>query len=166
MIEFLNAYRVDAQHIASVCLALAVWRWGGGPERWLTGIFLATMVVPIYLLKGGPSAGLPMFGTGAWLYFGIDLVAMAGFGLIALNANRNYPLWVAGLQLVAVGAHMIKGMVEGVSVFALVILIVGPSYCQLVLLIAGFIRHVRREKRFGAYRDWRITRPRPAQYQS
>ncbi|WP_324074046.1 MAG: hypothetical protein RSE14_12185 [Erythrobacter sp.] len=165
MIEFLNAYRVDAQHITSVFLALAVWRWGGGPERWLTGIFVATMVVPVYLLRGA-GLGLPTAGPDAWLYFGIDLVAMAGFGLVALNANRNYPLWVAGFQLVAVGAHMIKGMVEGVSLFALVILIVGPSYCQLLVLIAGFVRHVRREKRFGTYRDWRVARPRAALFQT
>ena len=157
MIEFLNAYRVDAQHIASVLLALAVWRWGAGPERWLTGIFIATMVVPVYLLKH-TGIGLPTVGPDAWVYFMIDLVAMAGFGAVALNANRNYPLWVAGFQLVAVGAHMIKGMVEGVSLFALVILIVGPSYCQLLVLIAGFVRHLRRTRRFGAYRDWRITR--------
>lgn len=165
MLEFLNTYRVDAQHIASVFLALAVWRWGGGPERWLTGIFVATMVVPVYLLKG-VGMGVPTVGTHAWVYFVIDLVAMAGFAAVALNANRNYPLWVAGFQLVAVGAHMIKGMVNGVSLLALVILIVGPSYCQLLVLIAGFVSHIRRERRFGTYRDWRITRPRAALFQT
>lgn len=165
MIEFLNAYRVDMEHITSVCLALAVWRWGGAPERWLTGIFLATMVVPVYLLRGA-GLGLPTAGPDGWVYFGIDLVAMAGFGLVALHANRDYPLWVAGFQLVAVGAHMIKGMVEGVSLLALVILIVGPSYCQLMLLIAGFVRHVRRERRFGAYRDWRMMRQPKALFQT
>lgn len=157
MLELFNTYRADVQHIASVVLALAIWRWGGGPERWLIGLFVATMVVPAYLfdlLDGGA----PTEGPYAWLYFSFDLIAAAGFTAVALNANRNYPLWVAGFQLVAIGAHAVKQMGLDVSLFALVILIVGPAYCQLLLILGGFLRHLRRKRRFGTYRDWRVMR--------
>lgn len=152
MLELFNTYRVDVQHIASMLLALAIWRWGGGPERWLIAMFLGTMVLPTYLFKL-LGTSMPTASAYAGLYFGIDLAAAAGFTLVALYANRNYPLWIAGFQLVAIGAHVAKEMVDGISLFALAILIVGPSYCQLVLIFSGFVRHVRRTKRLGSYRD-------------
>jgi hypothetical protein len=159
MLEFFNTYRADFQQIASIALALAIWRWGGGPERWLIGLFIATMVMPIYLFQIF-ALGEPATGPNAWLYSAFDLVAAAGFTLVALGANRNYPLWIAGFQLVAVGAQVVKGMVDDISLFAQVILIVGPAYCQLTLILIGFLRHVRRERRFGSYRDWRAARER------
>ena len=86
-----------------------------------------------------------------------DLIATAGFTAVALNANRLYPLWIAGFQLVALGANAIKGALDGVSVLALMILIAGPAYCQLLLIFIGFVRHVRRKRNFGNYRDWRSS---------
>ncbi len=164
LIELFNQYRIDVLHISSVVLALAIWRWGAAPERWLIGLFIATMIAPFYL---GPTLGIGhlMFGPYAWVYIGIDLLATVGFMTIALNANRNYPLWVAGFQLVAVGAHAVRGLGDLVSPFAYVLLAVGPSYCQLLLIGAGFIRHARRERRFGSYRDWRVDRTRPPLFQ-
>lgn len=157
MLELFNTYRADVQHIGSVLLALAIWRWGGGPERWLIGLFVGTMVLPVYLLAP-LGAAVPTEGPYAWVFLSFDLAAAAGFTIVALNANRNYPLWIAGFQFVALGAHLIKDVVPGISLIALVLLIVGPSYCQLLLILSGFVRHFRRERRFGAYRDWRITR--------
>lgn len=157
MLDLFNAYRADAQQIVSVFLALAIWRWGAGPERWLIGIFIATMVMPIYafwLLGLGDSVAGPF----SWIYVIIDLVATAMFVVIALNANRNYPIWVAAFQLVAIGAHVVKGLVDTVSPLAYAILAISPSYFELLLILAGFIRHVRRERRFGPYREWRQTR--------
>ncbi|TAD78115.1 MAG: hypothetical protein EAY70_07415 [Sphingomonadales bacterium] len=153
-IEFLNLYRVSAQHLVAALLGAAIWRWGGSPERWSIGVFIATMVAPFYLF-----AWLGLQATGAEpyavVYTIMDVIAAAMFIAIALKANRNYPLWVAGFQLVALGAHMVKATVDTVSPLAFVILVIGPSYCQLLVLLGGFVRHVLRERRFGTYRDWR-----------
>jgi len=158
LVDFLNMYRAPAQHLFAVLLAGAMWRWGGGPERWLSGAFIVTMVASVYVLHwffpvrtlDDPSFVYRMM---------LDAVGAAIFIAIALRANRNYPLWIAGFQLVALGAYLVKAVAPDVSPLALLILIVGPSYCQLLLLFAGFVRHLRRERRFGAYRDWRITPP-------
>ncbi|MEE4317541.1 MAG: hypothetical protein V2I74_11230 [Erythrobacter sp.] len=157
LLDFYNEYRVLAQHIASVALALAIWRWGGGPERWLIGIFVATMVAPTHVF-GLFGIEIYPFGPHGWIFVAIDVIAMIAFVVIALNANRNYPLWVAGFQLVAIGAHAARGMVDAVSPFAYLVLSIGPSYCQLVIIFAGLVRHIRRENRFGPYREWRLTR--------
>jgi hypothetical protein len=159
MLEFFNSYRVDVQHIATVMLAVAIWRWGAGPERWLIAVFLATMVVPVRIFEV-LELGDVIAGAFAWLYVLIDLLATFVFVLIAVNANRNYPLWIAGFQLVAIGAHSIKEVVDGISPLAIAILVIGPSYCQLLLIFGGFVRHVRRERRFGPYRQWRFARDR------
>lgn len=153
-----NDYRVPAQHITSLLLAGAIWRWGGAPERWLIGTFLLTMVVPVYLLSWTTPV---RFDTRSFVtaYLLVDVLAAVIFVGIALNANRNYPLWIAGFQLVALGAHLVNLVTESVSPLAIAILIAGPAYCQLLVLIAGFVRHVRRERRFGPYRDWRQTVP-------
>lgn len=161
LIDLFNTYRTEAQHIASVLLALAIWRWGAAPERWMIGVFMVTMVMPLYMFRM-LGLGQSAFGPFAWLWIGIDLFAAAAFTVIALQANRNYPLWIAGFQLVAISAHVVRGMADAFSPLAYVILSTGPSYCQLVLIFGGFVRHVRRERRFGTYRAWRILRPRVA----
>lgn len=158
MLELFNTYRGDAQHIVSVVLALAIWRWGAGPERVLIGLFIATMVAPYHLFEL-LGLGNAVFGPFAWVYIAIDLFAGLAFVAVALQANRNYPLWVAGFQLVALGAHAVRGMVDTVSPLAYLILAIGPSYCQLVLIFAGFVRHTIRERQFGPYRAWRGNSP-------
>lgn len=158
ILDLFNTYRADAQHIASIILALAIWRWGGAPERWTIAVFMGFGLIPLYafeVLGLGNSA----FGPYAWLWVGTDLMAAAGFIAIALNANRNYPLWVAGFQLVAVSAHAVKGMVDTVTPLAYLILAIGPSYCQLLAMSGGLIMHLMRERRFGQYRAWRAPLP-------
>jgi hypothetical protein len=158
LLDLFNTYRADAQHIASVLLALAIWRWGGAPERWSIGLLVVLMLLPIYTfewLKLGDNA----FGPFAWVWVATDLIAAAGFILIAVYANRNYPLWVAGFQVVAVSAHAVKGLIDTVTPLAYLILAIGPSYCQILLIFAGFVRHVMRQRRFGHYRAWRSPLP-------
>lgn len=156
MLDLFNTYRGDVQHIASVLLALAIWRWGAGPERWLIALFIATMVVPVKAFEW-LELGSPALGDFASIYVIIDLVAGVGFVAVALKANRNYPLWVAGFQLVAIAAHVVRALVDGVSPLAYLILASGPSYFQLVLIFGGFVRHVLRQRRFGPYRAWRAA---------
>jgi nicotinamide riboside transporter PnuC len=154
MLDLFNTYRVDAQHIASILLVLAIWRWGAGPERWLIGIFVATMVVPVHIFRVF-DLGDAALGPYAWVWAIIDSLTAVAFIAVALKANRNYPLWIAGFQLVAIGAHIVSGLVDAVSPLAYAILAIGPSYCQLLLIFGGFVRHVRRRRRFGNYRAWR-----------
>lgn len=160
LLDLFNAYRVPAQHLASMVLAAAIWRWGGSPERWLIGIFVGTMVLPVYIFELLGVKGAIELGPYAPVVLLTDVSAGILFVCVALNANRNYPLWIAGFQLVAVGGHLVRSLVDSVSPLAVAILVVGPAYCQLLLLLAGFLRHVLRERRFGHYRAWRPSAPR------
>lgn len=112
------------------------------------------MVVPVYAVWWF-GLGAPETGPYSPIFTGIDMLAAVLFTGIALNANRNYPLWIAGFQLVAVGAHIVKALVDGVSPLAVAVLVIGPSYFQILLLMGGFVRHAQRQRRFGRYREWR-----------
>ncbi|WP_086608598.1 hypothetical protein [Erythrobacter donghaensis] len=158
LLELFNAYRVVAQHIAALLLAAAIWRWGGGPERWLIGIFVGTMVLPVYPLVWVNAATMDQ-DLLLQLWFVIDVIAAGLFILVAINANRNYPLWIAGFQVVALVAFVVQAMVDAVSPLAAAILIIGPSYAILLVLAGGFVRHRLRQRRFGAYREWRLNPP-------
>jgi hypothetical protein len=158
LLELFNTYRGDAQHLSALLLAVAIWRWGAAPERWLIALFILTMIVPNKLFEWFDLGNL-FVGSYGWVYIALDILAGLGFVAVALKANRNYPLWVAGFQLVAVSAHAVKGMVDAVSPLAYLILATGPSYCQLLLIFAGFVRHIMRERRFGQYRAWRTPLP-------
>lgn len=155
---YFNHYRVAAQHVLAFLLAGAALRWGGAPERWLTLSYLATMVLPIYLFWWlFPTR--PSDEPFVMAYLLLDMIAALLFIGIALKANRNYSLWIAGFQLVALGAHAVKLIEVGVSPLALTILITGPSYCQVLLLLIGMSRHMLRERRYGEYRAWRSAPP-------
>ena len=119
---------------------------------------IGTMVMPVYVIWAF-GLGAAELGPYAPVMFLIDLVAVAVYSLIAVNANRNYPLWIAGFQLVSVVAHVVQSLIDTVSPLAFAVLVIGPSYGALVVLAAGFFRHIQRERRFGPYREWRMSPP-------
>ncbi|MFL0355640.1 hypothetical protein ACI5KX_04095 [Erythrobacter sp. GH1-10] len=160
MLELIVEYRDDAQHIASILLGLAMWRWGGAPEKIVALTFVVLFTLP-NMITGFVSGGALLFIEGGTFYAGIDVVAAVIFVAVALNANRNYTLWIAGFQLVATFSHAVRFMVDVVSPLAHAMMVIGPSYFQLILMTAGLVRHIRREKRHGSYRDWRITPKQP-----
>ena len=158
MLEILLENRVDAQRIFSMVLILAMWKWGRGPERWIASTWFVLFLLPF--LVSSTFHGSPLlFTQGGLLYAAIDLLATAIFLGIALNANRNYPLWIAGFQVVAMAAHLTRGLADAVTPLAYAILVIGPSYFQLAIMLVGLIRHVRRQKQYGGYRDWRTSEP-------
>jgi len=78
------AGRKDEQFAAAICLIATV----------------ATRLVlsPTASRYSGVEAGV----------FVVDLLVLAGFTAIALRSDRFWPLWVAGLQLTTIIAHMLK----------------------------------------------------------
>lgn len=160
MFQLVVEYRDEAQHIASLLLALAMWKWGGVPDRMLALTFVSLFTLPNMII-GFVSGGALFFIEGGTLYAAIDILAAFIFVGIALNANRNYTLWIAGFQLVAAVSHAVRFMVDVVTPLAHAMMVIGPSYFQLILMAVGLIRHVRRKKRYGEYRDWRISPQQP-----
>jgi len=150
-------FRNDVQDYLAWAICVAALIWGGGPER-------AVAITWLLFFKLVPGA-YDVFGS-TWDFQGgvnffiasIDILAAASWVMIALYANRIYTLWIAGLQVLAVIAHLASAIAEPISSPAYAVMAITPSWMQLLLLAIGLVGHLVRKRQFGAYRDWRINK--------
>ncbi|MDJ0642103.1 MAG: hypothetical protein QNJ15_04745 [Erythrobacter sp.] len=154
--DFILQYRDEAQHAFSIALALAAWRWGGNPERIVAIVFVVLFTLPNRMIPLFTGSAF-LFVEGGMFYAAVDVIAAIAFTAVALNANRNYTLWIAGFQLVAASAHGVRYVTDAVTDLAHAVMVIGPSYFQLMIMTVGLIRHIKRKNRYGEYRDWRIS---------
>lgn len=154
MLSLILEYRDEAQRVAFWAVCLAALFKGGGPERaisiTLIAIFVVTDTIYHALTDNSFSAHqVDIFHASNDLLAGVLLI------LIALHANRIYPMWIASFQLLAALAHVARELADQISPIAYVIMVSVPSYFQIGILAGGVILHIRRRRLFGRYRDWR-----------
>ena len=130
--------------------------WGGAPER-------AAAAVWLVVFELGRAISDYFFGVGAQRYSvdtlnaSRDLLAGVLWIGIALYANRNYTLWIAGFQVLALFGHLSRGLSADMAPIAYSVMTEGPGWLQLSILGIGLIRHIRRKREYGKYRDWRVS---------
>ena len=148
-----------AQDIFAWTICIAALVWGAGPERAVALVWLIffELVPGGYLLA--TNDGFDLEGISPLLAF-VDLAAVVCWVAIALYANRNYTLWIAAMQVLAMTAHLARGLVEAISPVAYVTMVMVPGWLQLLLLAVGLARHILRKRKYGPYRDWRRSKPR------
>lgn len=147
-------YRLIAQDVLAFGLILAAFIWGGGPEKAVAAVWLIVFEVIGRIHQALFGADYVLLDVDPFLA-GKDMAAGALWLAIALYANRNWTLWVAGTQLLAVGAHIARALADAVSPVGYAVMIAAPGWAQLLLLGAGTVRHVLREREYGEYRQWR-----------
>ena len=162
MLEVLASdFRGVLQDILVVTICLAAFVWGGGPERAAAVTWVLVFEVPgaIYRSLLDPDTKLTVVDAFSAT---TDVVAAICWVAIALYANRNYTLWIAAMQVLAVTAHMARGLLEALSPIAHLSMTVAPGYLQLAFLGVGLVRHIRRKQKHGPYRDWRVPQQWPS----
>lgn len=150
------AARAYLLHGVLVVLFVLALRRGGAPERILTTTLLAMLVVDriYHLITDGDAVVLWGVDLG---HFTIDLVALAILLVVATWANRIYPLWIGGAQLIALSSHfypLIAHDLRGTSYLAMSIM---PSYAQTIAMACGLTAHMRRVRKRGNFRSWRVS---------
>lgn len=146
-----EAKTVIQQLVLVLLVVLALWR-GAAPEKWVAAIFIWLFVadrlyhalVPLGILAGGMNLG----------HFAIDLIATLAASVIALKANRIYPICFGALQLAALVSHAAAELNPQLLKGAYDILMMAPSYLQILVFAAGLCLHIRRQGKFGPYRSW------------
>ncbi|NBC89199.1 MAG: hypothetical protein GVX90_06895 [Alphaproteobacteria bacterium] len=150
-------YRSTVQDVLAFGLIIAAFVWGGGPERAVAATWLVVFEIFGRLHTMLLSEDFVLLDVDPFLA-GKDIAAGAIWLLIALYANRNWTLWVAGTQLLAIGAHLARALADAVSPVAYATMIIAPGWAQLLLLGIGLLLHVLRERKHGPYRSWRTGR--------
>ena len=148
-------FRGEIQLLLFVLVCLAAFRWGGRPERIIAVVWIIAVEVIDRLYH--VIWTIPYQLNHVDLFHAIlDGTVFISLLLVALNANRFYPLWIAAFQLLSVTAHVARELADAISPVAYAVMVVAPSWGILLSLIFGLIAHVRRERKYGAYRDWRV----------
>ncbi|MCJ8157040.1 hypothetical protein [Sphingomonas sp. LaA6.9] len=126
------------------------WLRGGGPERAaatiiLTGTVLTTLTYQPFATR------FQSVETSAFL---IDLAVWLALLALALKAERFWPLWIAGLQGVAVVVHAVKILDPTILRWAYAFLMAIWVYPMMLILTIGIWGHQRRVMQYGADPSW------------
>src|SRR3569832_542573 len=126
---------------------------GGAPER-ITGWLLigATILTPL------AARGLATRNMQAEL--GInndDKKQMVALVIIALKADRFWPMVLAAMQLDTTAVHILKVFDEDLIRITYALMIAAWSYPMLLILAIATMRHRRRLAQFGEDRAWSLA---------
>ena len=130
----------------------ALWR-GGSPERWGAGSCLlaaaATLIAP---LPGGP-----VYRSLEIEIMVIDLVLLAVLLVLAMKANRYWPIWAAAAHSTAVAVHLTKAINPSIVWPLYAVAASASSIAVILILWVGTLRHRKRLRLYGSDRPWRTT---------
>jgi len=128
----------------------AIWR-GGAPER-ITGWLLIGAAL-LTLAVGHPTQ-YSHIELGLFL---IDLALLVGLIVVALKADRLWPMVLAALHLDSTAVHILKLVDVEVIRATYAVMIVMWSYPMLLILAVGTLRHQRRMAQLGEDRAWSLA---------
>lgn len=132
-----------------ICCAYAFAR-GGAPERIGAGLFTAgsvlTNIVGVVAL-----AHFRDVEVGVLI---VDVVTFLAFVVLAVHANRFWPLWVSALLGLGIAGHLAMWLSPAVIPWAYAVVLSIWSYPILSILAAGTYAHRRRLDRNGVDPPW------------
>jgi hypothetical protein len=137
--------------ILIICCAYAFAR-GGAPERWGAGMMLvaslASLATQSQLFTGS------FHKLQVWVFV-IDLALLIGLFALSVASTRFWPLWLTGIQLLAVAGHIIRVLDDKTLPLGYQFLVSAGAYPMLLLVALGAWRHRKRLQLYGADRSWR-----------
>lgn len=131
------------------CCGYALWR-GGAPERIGAAIILFGTALTVVAASGSANR----FGSVEVGIFVVDVAGSVAFLILALRAERFWPLWMTALQAIETAGHAVKLVDPIVMRWAYAFVLAIWMYPMLVLLAVGTWRHQTRLTRFGEDRSW------------
>lgn len=127
----------------------ALWA-GGGPERVAATVYALSVVVT-HLALLASNQHWRNLEIGVLI---VDAATFAIFVLIALRADRFWPLWVSALLGIALLGHLGRFVMPDTYWLAYAKVLAMWSYPILALMVMGTFLHRRRLKLYGADRSW------------
>jgi hypothetical protein len=131
------------------CWLYAIFR-GGAPERIGATVLLVGSALT-FVAVSGPASRFTSVENGV---FAVDVLALLTFLILALRAERWWPIWTAALQTIGTTAHAVKLVDPTVIRWAYAFALAFWSYPMLFLLVIGTWNHQRRLARNGVDKSW------------
>ena len=131
--------------LVAACL-YAFWA-GGAPERATALVFLIAATASYLRPYTGSNAAEPQLAL-------IDALTLVALTIIAVKANRFWPMYQSALQLLTLAIHGVKLVHPGLAHWMYINAYGKLAYPTLALLAIGVLRHRRRIVVFGSDRDW------------
>ena len=123
---------------------------GGRPERIGAAVY-AFACIATRLLFLTRSTKYQSVEIGVFI---VDVLVFVAFVILALRANRFWPIWVSALLGLGVLAHLGRWAGPGIIPWAYQLVASIWSYPILALIALGTFQHQQRLKRFGVDPDW------------
>lgn len=130
-------------------VVLALWK-GGAPERMGALVIIAMAVVQAIVRYFSPSAFVRV-DTNALIS---DFVGFVGFGYLAIEARRIWPLWAGALQLLSLSAHFARWADIGIPPLVYAVMRSGPTFGAAIVILIGTVLHLLRLRRLGSDPSW------------
>lgn len=133
---------------------------GGAPERIGTGAY-ALACIASHLVFSAPPIKFRSVETGVFI---VDVLVFVAFIVLALRANRFWPLWVSAFLGLGILAHLARSAGPNAIPWAYQVVMSIWSYPILAILALGTWTHQRRLARFGSdssWSDWGRSEPSP-----
>ena len=148
-------------HIAAFHAVFFLCAWyaltaGGRPER---AAMLAQAVALILTIS---TQFLRLFGDFASLEFWwaiVDGLLLVALTMIALRADRIWPIVLAGLQLSASFVHLTKMIYSDLPASGYAVFLQMWAWPMLAVTAWGTRQHQKRIRCFGSEPDWKARRP-------
>lgn len=124
---------------------------GGAPERW-------GMAVMVIGSAADPLVLAPMaerFRGIEWGGLAVDLAVYAAFLVLAITANRFWPLWVSAMQGVGTATHLLGLAGEAQLNLTYALLSQIWAYPTVLAIVAGTVRHRMRRARQASEPPWK-----------
>jgi hypothetical protein len=136
-----------------LCSAYIFWK-GGPPERIGIGVAIVASILTTASASTDLSVRFQDVEAGMFL---VDVLTLLAFLLLALLADRFWPLWITGIHLIGVATHTAKLVSPQVVPWVYASTQALWSYPILLIIVIGAVRHRKRLRRFGADNSWRSS---------
>lgn len=154
---YLWAIKAEVEFAAFVVLLCLSLVRGAAPERILSGTLVSMFLLDrVYHAIVGGSI---IWRHANFGHVAIDVLVLAIAFVVALHANRVYPLWIAGAQIIAMSGHLYRLVLEEINRYAYDMMTITPSYIELVAMALGIGFHMSRRRKQGSYPSWRRSWP-------
>jgi hypothetical protein len=148
----MSVYLIFVNSFAVLCACFAGIR-GGAPERVVAFAYsLWVLAGPIYKTWGDPH-----FDRLDPINLAIDGGLMLVLVIVALKANRVWPMLAAAFALLPMMGHFARGVnLDGMQRAYWAMTEPAPLAIAIILATGAFL-HTKRQESRGEYRDWRLV---------